>query len=203
MATVAERSVFIATSLDGFISRMDGSIDWLDEANTRVPKGVDCGYKEFMSSVHALVMGRHTFDLARSFGEWPYGQTPVFVLSSRISSLPRGVPGTVSVSKEAPATLVARLSAQGMSHLYIDGGLTVQRFIADGLIDEITITKIPVLIRTGRPLFGPLARDVRLEHMLTRVFEFGYVQTKYRVVKESDPQMQPTRRERPAADQKR
>ncbi len=203
MATVAKRSVFIATSLDGFISRIDGSIDWLDEANTKVPKGEDCGYEEFMSSVDALVMGRHTFDLAKSFGAWPYGQTPVFVLSSRMSSLPHGVPSTVSVSKEAPATLVARLSAQGMSHLYIDGGVTIQRFIADGLIDEITITTIPVLIGTGRPLFGPLARDVRLEHMLTRVFEFGYVQTKYRVVKEPEPQMQPTRRERPAADQKR
>lgn len=120
---VAKCSVFIATSLDGFISRTDGSIDWLDEANTRVPAGEDCGYEQFMSAVDALVMGRHTFELAHSFGEWPYGQTPVVVLSTRLNSLPSRVPSTVYLSSEAPAALVARLSGQGMSHLYIDGGV--------------------------------------------------------------------------------
>ena len=138
MATAAKCSVFIATSLDGFISRMDGSIDWLDEANTRVPKGEDCGYAHFMSTVDALVMGRHTIDLAKSFGEWPYGQTPVFVLSSHMTSLPVGIPKSVHLSSEAPAELVARLSAQGIKHLYIDGGVTIQRFLAAALIDEIT-----------------------------------------------------------------
>jgi dihydrofolate reductase len=191
--------VFIATSLDGFISRTDGSIDWLDQANTRVPKGEDCGYEEFMSTVDALVMGRHTFELAKSFSEWPYGQTPVFVLS-RMNSLPGDVPNTVHLSNEVPATLVARLSAQGMRHLYIDGGLTIQRFLFDALIDEVTITKIPVLIGSGRPLFGPLSQDVRLEHISTRAFDFGFVQSKYRVVKAPNPLMQPTSRERPGAD---
>src|SRR6266852_4354511 len=80
---VPKCSVFIATSLDGFISRIDGHIDWLDDANSRVPAGEDCGYGRFMATVDALVMGRHTFELARSFGEWPYGTTPVVVLSSR------------------------------------------------------------------------------------------------------------------------
>ncbi|MGQ0651184.1 MAG: dihydrofolate reductase family protein [Betaproteobacteria bacterium] len=187
MATIAKCSVFIATSLDGFISRADGTIDWLDEANTRVPKDQDCGYEEFMSTVDALVMGRHTFDLARSFGEWPYGQTPVFVLSSQMRLLPGGVPHTVHLSNEAPATLVGRLSAQGMRHLYVDGGVTIQRFIADALIDEVTITRIPVLIGSGRPLFGSLSQDVRLEHISTRAFDFGFVQTKYRVIKVPNP----------------
>jgi len=182
-STAAKGSVFIATSLDGFISREDGSIDWLDQANARVPAEEDCGYAEFMSTVDALVMGRHTFELARSFAEWPYGQTPVFVLSSRLSALPAGVPGTVHLSREAPAALVARLSAQGIKHLYIDGGVTIQRFVADGLIDEVTITRIPVLIGAGRPLFGPLSSDVRLEHLSTRAFDFGFVQSKYRVVR--------------------
>lgn len=88
----ARCSVFIATSLDGFISRLDGSIDWLDEANARVPKGEDCGDAQFMSTVDALVMGRHTFDLARSFDEWPYSETLVFVLSSSKKSVPKGAP---------------------------------------------------------------------------------------------------------------
>ena len=180
---IAKCSVFIATSLDGFISRTDGSIDWLDEANARVPTGEDCGYEQFMSTVDALVMGRHTFELAQSFSGWPYGSTPVVVLSSRMSSLPSSVPSTVSLSGEAPAALVARLSGEGMRHLYIDGGITIQRFLAAALIQEFTITKIPVLIGTGRPLFGPLSSDVRLEHESTRAFDFGFVQSKYRVVK--------------------
>jgi dihydrofolate reductase len=179
----AKCSVFIATSLDGFISRADGSIDWLDEANARVPAGEDCGYAQFMSTVDALVMGRHTFELALSFNKWPYGATPVVVLSSHMTSLPRGVPDTASLADEAPAKSVARLSDRGLRHLYIDGGVTIQRFLAAGLIDEVTITKIPVLIGAGRPLFGPLASDVRLEHVSTRAFDFGFVQSKYRVLK--------------------
>ncbi len=199
-SAVAKCSVFIATSLDGFISRTDGSIDWLDEANTRVPKGEDCGYEQFMSTVDALVMGRHTFELARSFGEWPYGHTPVFVLSSRVTSLPGDVPNTVRLSCEEPATLVAQLSAQNMKHLYIDGGVTIQRFLASALIDEVTITRIPILIGSGRPLFGPLSQDVRLEHISTHAFNFGFVQSKYRVIKAPNPLMQPTGHKRPAAD---
>lgn len=179
----AKCSVFIATSLDGFISRIDGSIDWLDEANARIPKGEDCGYAEFMSTVDALIMGRHTFELARSFGEWPYGQKPVFVLSSSMTSLPEGMPKSVHLVNEAPAALVERLSARGMRHLYVDGGVTIQRFLAGALIDEVTVTTIPVLIGKGRPLFGPLPKDVRLEHIATRAFDFGFVQSKYRVVR--------------------
>jgi len=199
MVARAKCSVFIATSLDGFISRSDGSIDWLDEANGRVPEGEDCGYGRFMSTVDALVMGRHTFELARSFGAWPYGKTPVFVLSGRMKSLPGGVPTTVHLADEAPAALVARLSDGGMRHLYIDGGLTIQRFLSDSLIDEITMTRIPVLLGGGRPLFGPLPEDVRLEHMSTRAYDFGFVQSTYRVVKAPARSMQPAGRERPAA----
>lgn len=106
-------SVFIATSLDGYIARGDGSIDWLDEANRSVPAGEDCGYGEFMADV--------------------------------------------------------------------DGGLTTQGLLAAGLIDDITI--IPVLLGSGRPLFGPLPVDVHLAHESTTAFEFGCVQSRYRVVR--------------------
>lgn len=180
----AKCSVFIATSLDGFISRLDGSIDWLDEANKRVPAGEDCGYAEFISGVDALVMGRHSFELVRTFPEWPYGKLPVVVLSSGMSALPAGVPPTVSLSSEAPQALVTRLSSQEMKHLYIDGGVTIQRFLRAALIDEITITRIPVLIGAGRPLFGPLSSDIRLEHLSTHVYPFGYEKSGYRVIRE-------------------
>ena len=175
-------SVFIATSLDGFISRTDGSIDWLNEASALVPKGEDSGYREFMSTVDALVMGRNTFEQVLSFGGvWPYGSTPVVVLSRQLKSLPDDVPATVSVTEETPEKLIQRLSAEGLKHLYIDGGLTIQSFLAAGLIDEIIITTVPILLGGGKPLFGPLPGDVKLELVSSQAFDFGFVQSKYRV----------------------
>ena len=177
-------SVFIATSLDGFISRKDGDIDWLNEASATVPKGEDTGFGEFMSSVDALVMGRNTFDQVLSFGvAWPYGSTPVIVLNRTLKHLPDGVPDTVSLTADDPATLVQRLSDEGINHLYIDGGLTIQNFLSAGLIDEITITTIPIIIGEGKPLFGSLSSDVKLELISSQGYDFGFVQSKYRVVK--------------------
>jgi dihydrofolate reductase len=178
----ARCSVFIATSLDGFISRTDGRIDWLNEANSAVPPGEDCGYAQFMSTVDAIVMGRNTFEQVLSFAEWPYGSKPVIVMSRSLRSLPAHVSPTVSLSSEHPNSLVSRLASAGLRNLYIDGGLTIQSFLAENLIGEITITLIPVLLGTGKPLFGPLQNDVRLELLSSKAFEFGFVQSKYRVL---------------------
>jgi len=183
MSVSAQCSVFIATSLDGYIARDDGSLDWLERANAVVPAGEDCGYKAFMATVDALVMGRSTFETVLAFAEWPFGSTPVVVMSRKGIALPGQVPPTVSVSREAPADLVARLSAQGARRLYIDGGVTIQGFLAAGLIDDITITVIPVLLGSGRRLFGPLPADVRLSHEKTHAWDFGFVQHTYRVDK--------------------
>jgi dihydrofolate reductase len=176
-------SVFIATSLDGFISRPDGSIDWLEEANGLIPAGEDCGYAAFIATVDALVMGRNTFDQVLGFGKWPYGDTPVTVLSDSLRALPAHLPRSVSVSAGAPAALLVRLAAAGRRHVYVDGGVTIQRFLGDGLIDEMTITVVPVLLGAGRPLFGPLPADVRLELLSSRMFPFGFVQSRYRVAR--------------------
>lgn len=177
----AQCSVFIATSLDGYIARDDGSLDWLDRANSVVPAGEDCGYQTFMATVDALVMGRNTFETVLAFPEWPFGSTPAVVMSRRGIAVPGNVPPTVSVSSEAPADLVARLSGQGARRLYIDGGVTIQGFLAAGLIDDITITVVPVLLGSGRRLFGPLPGDVRLIHERSHAWDFGFVQHTYRV----------------------
>ncbi len=174
-------SAFIATSLDGFIARTDGSIDWLEKANTCVPAGEDCGYKAFFDSVDVLVMGRNTFELALTFGTWPHDDKRVVVLSGNAINIPQHLTATVSCKSASPGRLVARLSAQGAKHLYVDGGITIQRFLEAGLIDEMIITVIPVLLGTGKPLFGPLPKDVALTHISTKVFDFGFVQNRYRV----------------------
>ncbi len=181
MPVTIKCSVFIATSLDGFIARADGSIDWLNEASAAVPQGEDCGYKGFMSTVDTLVMGRKTFEQVLTFGEWSYGDTPVVVMSHRELSLPSDLPDTVTSSQETPKDLVARLAAEGKRHLYVDGGRTIQSFLAEGLIDDVTITVIPILLGTGIPLFGSLPRDIHLTHEKTRAYEFGFVQHKHSV----------------------
>lgn len=181
-------SVYIATSLDGFISRPDGSIDWLNKANAAVPEGEDFGYADFMSTVDVLVMGRNTFEQVLPFGEWPYQSKPVIVLSRHLSTLPGNTPISVSVSAATPGELVERLSAAGLNHAYVDGGLTIQSFLAAGLIDEITITVIPVLLGSGKSLFGPLPADMQLEHLSSKAFECGFVQNKYRVLHDTRPE---------------
>ncbi len=175
-------SVFVATSLDGFIAREDGRIDWLDAAQGMVPDGEDCGYQDFMATVDGLVMGRNTFEQVLSFPQWPYGELPVVVLSHQAIALPAAISKTVTVTAESPADLLARLAAAGRQHLYVDGGKTIQSFLATNLINEIIITVIPILIGTGKPLFGALPQDVQLAHVRSRCYDFGFVQHHYRVL---------------------
>lgn len=176
-------AAFLATSLDGYIARPDGALDWLDAANATVPAGEDCGYAEFMAGVDALVMGRATFDTACGFPQWPYGATPVLVWSDTLAALPPQAPPTVRLHPGPPAALVDAAAAQGWRRLYVDGGRTVQAFLAAGLLDEITVTVVPVLLGQGRPLFGPLPADVALRHLATRSWPFGFVQSRYAVVR--------------------
>lgn len=174
-------SVFIATSLDGYIARPDGGIDWLNQANAAVPEGEDCGFAGFMATVDVLVMGRNTFEQVLGFGEWPYGATRVVVLSRKGVEIPVELADRVSTSAEEPAQLVARLAAEGARNFYIDGGKTIQAFLVAGLINELTITTIPVLLGEGVPLFGPLESDVDLTHVATNAYPFGFVQSRYRI----------------------
>ena len=172
-----QASVFIATSLDGFIARTDGALDWLPADG-----GEAHGYDEFIATVDAIVMGRKTFQTVVAFAAWPYGPKPVVVLSTKPSALkaPDGV--ACDMMTGTPHEIVARLSARGMKHLYVDGGVTIQGFLAAGLIRRLIITRIPVLLGSGIPLFGPLSHDVRLNHIATRTYPSGMVQSEYVIV---------------------
>ena len=141
-------SVFVGISLDGFMARENGSFDFLPEGG-----GEPHGYDEFMASVDALVIGRNTFEVCRSFPAWPYGPKPVFVLSTReLGPVPAGA--VVERMAGDPAEIVARLTERGVAHAYVDGGLTIQRFLAAGLIQRPSSRACPVLVGSGIPLFG-------------------------------------------------
>ena len=176
-------SVFIATSLDGFIARANGDLDWLTGAESAQTEQ-DYGYQEFMDTVDTIVVGRNTFELTSTFDTWPYGGKKVVVLSSRPSAIPPHLSDSVEWLSLPPQELAKRLAAQGAAHLYVDGGKTIQGFLNAGLINELIVTRIPVLIGTGIPLFGPLDHDLRLTHVETRQFENGFVQSRYRIAGE-------------------
>src|SRR5437867_3509566 len=163
-------SVFIGTSVDGFIARVNGDLDFLPPGG-----GEPHGYDEFMATVDALVIGRKTFETILSFDFWPYGEKPVFVLSTHpLASAP---PGAVMEHMSGdPGDIVSQLEARGIRHIYVDGGITIQRFLRAGLIQRLVITRVPVLIGSGIPLFGALQHDVPLKHVATRQYPSGLVQ---------------------------
>ena len=132
-------------------------------------------------------MGRKTYEKVLSFGKWPYGSKPVIVLSSNKIEIPDQLAQTVSHSSESPKKLCERLAKEGAKRLYIDGGITIQRFLAKGLINDLTITVIPVILGSGIPLFGNLKEDIPLKHIATKTYEFGFVQLTYEVVKKEHP----------------
>lgn len=170
-------SAFVGTSLDGFIARTNGALDFLHPSEGDPEPH---GYEEFFATVDALVLGRKTFETVLTFGEWPYGDKPVFVLSSQpLAATPPGA--VLERMSGAPAGIVAGLAARGLHHAYVDGGVTIQRFLDAGAIDRLIVTRVPVLIGTGIPLFGPVQRDIVLKHIATRVYPSGLVQSEYAV----------------------
>ena len=170
-------SVFIGTSVDGFIARPNDDLDFLPEGG-----GEPHGYEEFMATVDALVIGRRTFEKVLGFATWPYADKRVVVLSSAPLDLSTVRGGIVEQMSGTPAQIVSALAASGAHNLYIDGGVTIQRFLRAGLIQRLIITRVPVLIGEGIPLFGALPHDVRLRHAATRHYPSGLVQSEYLVV---------------------
>lgn len=175
-----DASVYIATSLDGFIARDGGDIDWLLKASDSED---DYGYAAFMASVDTLVMGRKTFQTVLSFGEWPYAGKRVVVLSRTLTraEIPEQLSAAVEVHAGPVEALVSDLGKTGAKRLYVDGGQAIQSFLKAGRLNRLTVTRVPVLIGSGVPLFGELPEDIQLVHQSTSVFQNGFVQSTYRV----------------------
>jgi dihydrofolate reductase len=169
-------SVFCGVSLDGFLARSDHALDFLDTGEQE-PHGFD----EFYASVDVVVIGRRTFEVVLTFGKWFYGKKPVVVLSSHALDFSPVKDGVVEQMSGEPDEIAMRLKSRGFKHAYIDGGITIQRFLAAGCIDRLVITRVPVLIGTGIPLFGPVPQDISLRHIATRSYTGGLVQSEYEI----------------------
>ncbi len=169
-------SVFVGTSLDGFIARRNGQYDFLPADG-----GEPHGYDEFMATIDTIVIGRNTFEVVLKLPDWPYSGKRVVVLSHRPLNF-SNIHGRVEQMSGEPAQIVQRLSAIGAKHIYVDGGATIQEFLRAGQIHDLTITRVPVLIGEGIPLFGDLPRDIKLRHIGTRPYKSGLVTSEYEVI---------------------
>ena len=171
-------SVFIATSLDGFIARLNGSIDWLISADEQ-DSPEDYGYQEFYDSIDCLIMGRNSVEKIINFPEWPYEDKRVVVLSKTLEEVPAQHVDKFELYAGSLNELVKRLETDGIESLYIDGGKTIQSFINHDLVTNITITTIPILLGEGLPLFAKIKQDIKLTHIETKSYPNGFVKSTY------------------------
>ena len=172
-------TAYIGTSLDGFIARKDGEIDWLIQFDDNE---TNQSYTKFIGEIDAIVIGRGTFEKVLTFPTWFY-QQKVFVLSTQIKEIPDNLKEKVTVLNMKPKELLLYLSDKGYSKLYVDGGKVIQSFLNENLLDELIITKVPILIGDGIPLFGRLDHDITLQHIETNIFSNGLVMSRYEKAK--------------------
>eukprot|EP01029_Cantina_marsupialis_P022889 TRINITY_DN561_c1_g6_i1.p5 TRINITY_DN561_c1_g6~~TRINITY_DN561_c1_g6_i1.p5 ORF type:complete len:179 (+),score=9.91 TRINITY_DN561_c1_g6_i1:1653-2189(+) len=170
--------VFIAQSLDGFIADRNGGLDWLNMVPN--PDQIDMGYHSFVERVDAIVMGRSTFEMVCSFDiEWPYTK-PVFVMSNSLSELSQEYKGKAELVKGTITEILESIHGKGYHSLYIDGGVTVQSFLKEDVIDELIITTIPILLGGGSPLFKSLPKEMKFELVESEVMLDQIVQSRYK-----------------------
>jgi dihydrofolate reductase len=174
----SQNKVFIARSLDGYIADKNGGLDWLNSVPN--PNHLDLGYEKFIQGVDAIVMGRATFETVCSFDmDWPY-TIPVFVLSSSLKSIPEGLENKAAFVSGSLSEILDQIHKKGYTQLYIDGGITVQNFLKEDLIDELIITTIPILLGGGISLFGELPKKMEFEHVESVLLLDALVQDSYR-----------------------
>jgi len=181
-------SVYIATSADGYIATLDGDVDWLHSAGNTdadMSKNPDMGFSNFIASVDCMVMGRKCMEVISSFNltpeQWPYGDTKIYVLSRTMKKTPENLRGKVEMYSGDIAQLINNLESNGFKHAYIDGGATITSFINLQLINEMIITKAPVILGEGIPLFGKINNSIKLVDSVADAFPNDFIQIKYGV----------------------
>ncbi|MCI0563991.1 MAG: dihydrofolate reductase family protein [Nitrososphaera sp.] len=167
--------LYIATSLDGYIARKDGSIDWLSMVETN---DTDYGYADFYRSVDALVMGRRTYEQALGFGEWPYPGKPSYVFTRQRLTSKRN---DVFFTSAKPDTVIREMETQGFKRIWLVGGAELTAaFLKFRLVDEYIISIIPIILGEGIPMFLPPIPEERLKLIQSQQYPTGLVQLRYR-----------------------
>ena len=180
-------SVYIAMSLDGYIAREDGDINWLHECRGNkhsAPNSLpadDYGYENFINSIDVIVMGKNSFLKVLTFDDWPYVGKRVFVLTTHGIDIPEYLAETVTATSEHPQDLVKRLSQQNIQRVYLDGGTTIQGFLYSGVVTDLIITIIPIILGGGISLFGVVGREIPLILTGAQPYSSGLVQLTYDV----------------------
>jgi dihydrofolate reductase len=165
-------SVFIATSIDGYIAAVDGSLDWLEQA---ARPSEDYGYDEFLASVDALAMGRGTYNHIAHLDPLPFGERPVYVFTHDAPEPRAGV----TFWSLSPRQAHARWTDQGIQRVYLDGGQVISAFLAEDLVDDMVLTTAPVLLGAGRPLFHPVGRSASMHLEGVQSWPSGFVARTY------------------------
>jgi len=172
-----KNSIYIATSLDGYIADRNGGIEWLD--SIPIPDNEDMGYVEFTNRIDALVMGRTTFETVLGFDvDWPY-KKPVFVLSNSLNEIPESHKEQAYLIKGTLTEILEQIHKMGYFRLYVDGGITIQSFLKEDLIDEMVITNFPLMLGGGSRLFSELPKELAFELVGSRVYSNQLVQRSY------------------------
>ncbi|HEY3928643.1 MAG TPA: dihydrofolate reductase family protein [Candidatus Koribacter sp.] len=184
-------SVFCGVSVDGFLARPNHALDFLD-----TPGQGPHGYEEFWSSIDVIVIGRKTYEVVLGFDTWAYGKKQVIVLSSSPLEFSKLQNAVVEQMSGEPAKILAKLKARNFQHVYVDGGLTIQRFLSAGVVDRMVVTRVPVLIGQGIPLFGPIPHDIPLHHIATRTYDGGLVQSEYEFSPQKKKRSAPAKRKK-------
>lgn len=181
-------SVFIATSLDGYIATEEGSVNWLQEVGNQqadMSENPDMGFSNFIASIDCMIIGRKCMETISQFNlspeEWPYGERKIYVLSKTLTEPPENLSDKVEMFSGDIQSLVSLLENSGYQHAYVDGGLTITSFINQCLIDEIIMTQAPVILGRGTPLFGQIDRNIKLANAKVTAFANDFIQTKYDV----------------------
>ena len=180
--------VYIATSLDGMIASEGGGLEWLDEIPN--PDGSDYGFAEFIDRVDGILMGRNTFGKVLTFGDWPYTK-PVFILSQTLTSVPDALDGKAEIVSGELKGVISSLHSRGVKNLYVDGGKVIQSCLAEDLIDELIITRVPLLLGKGIPLFSELSSPMQFSHQSTNVLNNYLVKSRYLRESIAKPKLDP------------
>ena len=173
--------VYVGTSIDGYIAGKNDNIDWLVPFQN---SEVNDAFQEFNEKIDAIVMGRRTFEVVLAFPNWPYTKK-VFVLSTSLKEVRPDLKDNVTILSLPPKELINYLAREGYSCIYVDGGKVIQSFLAEDCIDEMIITRVPLVLGSGISLFGELAKDLLFRHVETKCLSNGLVKTHYERIRES------------------